>query len=127
MGPEQAIELGQLIRARREQLGLSVRQLADQAEMNFATISRLEQGQFGSPRADKLARLAAALDLNVADLYGLAEYTVPSQLPSFQPYLRSKYRDMPPEALRDLDKAFERIIKKHGYRPNGPAPGEDET
>ena len=52
---------------------------------------------------------------------------VPDDLPSFQPYLRSKYRGMPTEAVDDLERAFERIVKKHGYRPEGPRDGEDEA
>jgi transcriptional regulator with XRE-family HTH domain len=125
--PDQAARLGALIRNRREELGLSTRQLAEQAGMNFATVARIEQGQFAAPGPDKLARIAEALGLNTADLFGLADYTVPDDLPSFQPYLRSKYRGMPKGAVDDLNRAFERIIKQHGYQPDGPRDGEDEA
>lgn len=126
VGPHQAKELGRQLRARREALGLSTRQLAEQADMNDATIVRIEQGAFAAPRPDKLSRIAEALGLSLADVFALAEYAVPGDLPSFQPYLRSKYRDMPTEAVDDLNKAFERIIRKHGYQPDGPRDGEDE-
>lgn len=56
----------------------------------------------------------------------MANYVVPDDLPSFQPYLRRKYGDMPPQAIEDLDEAFARIAKKYGYRPDGPMAGEDE-
>jgi transcriptional regulator with XRE-family HTH domain len=125
--PDQAAQLGALIRNRREELGLSTRQLAEQAGMNFATVARIEQGQFAAPGPDKLAGIAEALGLNAADLFGLADYTVPDDLPSFRPYLRSKFRDMPSGAVDDLNKAFERIIKRHGYDPDGPRDGEDEA
>jgi transcriptional regulator with XRE-family HTH domain len=125
--PQQAAKLGQLVRSRRQELGLTVRQLAEQADMNFATVARIEQGQFAAPGPDKLARIAEALGLSTADVFGLAEYTVPDDLPSFQPYLRSKYRDMPADAVDDLNKAFERIVRKHGYQPDGPRDGEDEA
>ena len=46
-----------------------------------------------------------------------ADYAVPNDLPSFQPYLRSKYRDMPAGAVDDLNKAFDRIIKRSRLRP----------
>jgi transcriptional regulator with XRE-family HTH domain len=124
--PKQAAKLGRLFRSRREELGLSTRQLAEEAEMNFATVARIEQGQFAAPKPDKLARIAEALGLSTADVLGLAGYPVPEGLPSFRPYLRSKYRDMPTEAVDDLNKAFERIIRKHGYQPDGPQDGEDE-
>ena len=119
MEPEQAAELGRLIRDRRSELGLSVRQLAEQAEMNFATLSRIEQGQFAAPGPDKLARIAEALRISTADLFVLAGYTGPGDLPGFQPYLRGKYRDMPAAAVDELNKAFERIARKHGYDPDG--------
>ncbi len=125
--PEQAKRLGQTLRARREELGLSSRQLAEQAGMNDATIVRIEQGAFAAPRPDKLSRIAEALGLSLADVFALADYAVPDDLPSFQPYLRSKYRDMPAGAVDDLGKAFQRIVRKHGYQPDGPRDGEDEA
>lgn len=127
MDQEQAKELGQRLRARREELGLSLRQLAERADMNDATIVRIEQGAFAAPAPDKLARIAEALGFSLADVFALAEYAVPDDLPSFQPYLRSKYRDMPREAVDDLNKAFDRIVRKHGYDPAGPQDGEDEA
>lgn len=118
MEPKQAAELGRLIRERRTDLELSVRQLAEKTGMNFATLSRIEQGLFAAPGPDKLARIAEALGLSTADLFALADYTGPSDLPGFQPYLRSKYRDMPATAVDELNKAFERISRKHGYDPD---------
>lgn len=125
--PEQAKELGQRLRARREELGLSLRQLAERAETTDTTIIRIEQGAYAAPAPDKLSRIAEALGLSLADVFALAEYAVPGDLPSFQPYLRSKYRDLPPEAVDDLNKAFARIVRKHGYDPDGPQDGDDET
>ena len=127
MKPEQAARLGQLIRSHREQAGMTIRDLADDAEMNFATVSRIEQGKFQAPGHDKLARIAKALALNTADVLALAGYTVPADLPGFEPYLRTKYQDMPAAAIDELNRAFQRIIKKHGYTPEGPQDGEDES
>ena len=106
---------------------MTIRELAEDAEMNFATVSRIEQGKFQTPGHDKLARIAKALGLNTADVFALADYTLPADLPSFQPYLRSKYQDMPDAAVDELTAAFRRIIKKYGYAPDGPQGGEDET
>ena len=118
MEPNQAAELGRLIRDRRTDLELSVRQLAEKAGMNFATLSRIEQGLFAAPGPDKLARIAEALGISTADLFALADYTGPGDLPSFQHYLHGKYRDMPIAAVDELSKAFERIVRKHGYDPD---------
>jgi transcriptional regulator with XRE-family HTH domain len=125
--PAQAKKLGRQLRKRREQLGLSLRQLAERAETTDTTIIRIEQGAYAAPAPDKLARIAEALDLSLADVFALADYAVPDDLPSFQPYLRTKYRDMPREAVDDLNKAFTRIVRKHGYDPEGPQRGEDEA
>ena len=124
--PDQAKRLGHTLRTRREELGLSQRQLAAEAGVSDATIVRIEQGAFGAPAPDKLSRIAEALEMSLADVFALADYVVPTDLPSFQPYLRSRYRDMPDAAITDLDGAFARIVKKHGYQPEGPSKGEDE-
>jgi len=53
MDQEQAQELGQRLRERREQLGLSTRGLADRADTTHTTVVRLEQGAYDGtgPRA----------------------------------------------------------------------------
>jgi transcriptional regulator with XRE-family HTH domain len=126
MDQEQAKRLGGFLRQKRKAVGLSTTRLASLIGINDGTITRIEQGAFTAPAPDKLARIAEALGLSLADVYAMAEYAVPADLPSFQPYLRRKYRDMPPEAVEDLDKAFQEIIDKHGYDPDGPHDGEDE-
>jgi transcriptional regulator with XRE-family HTH domain len=61
MEPDRAAALGQHLRTRREELGLSTRQLSAQAGVNDVTIVRIERGEFAAPRPDKLSRLADAL------------------------------------------------------------------
>jgi transcriptional regulator with XRE-family HTH domain len=126
MNPKQAKELGHHLRSRREELGLSVRDVEGLSGVDDGTIVRIEQGAFAAPAPDKLSRIAEALDLSLADVFALADYAIPSELPSFQPYLRSKYRGLPPEAVEQLDRAFQRLAKRHGLDAAGPAPGEDE-
>jgi transcriptional regulator with XRE-family HTH domain len=126
MEPDQAAELGQVLRTRRQALGLSTRQLSALSGVNDITIVRIELGRFAAPRADKLAKLADALGLRLADIFALAEYVAPSQLPTLQPYLRSKYRDLPPEALADIERYATRLAKRHGVALEGPIDGEDE-
>jgi transcriptional regulator with XRE-family HTH domain len=126
MNPKQAKELGRQLRARREALGLSLRELAERAETTDTTVIRIEQGAYAAPAPDKLSRIADALGLSLADVFALAEYVVPDELPAFTPYLRSKYRDLPPPAVKELELSFERIAKRYGLDSTGPAPGEDE-
>jgi transcriptional regulator with XRE-family HTH domain len=116
--------LGQLIRHRRETLDLSLRQLGQLIGTTDTTVMRIESGEIKSPRGEVLRALAEALGLPSADLFGAAGYTVPTELPSFRPYLRAKYTDLSPADLVELEAAFDDIARRHGT--DGPAPGEDE-
>jgi transcriptional regulator with XRE-family HTH domain len=126
MDQEQARELGQRLRETREELGLTIRELAERAGTTHTTVVRLEQGAYDAPAPDKLSRIAEALGLSLADVFALADYSVPSDLPSFRPYLRTKYRGLPAPAVEELERSFMRVAKRHGLDLRGPRPGEDE-
>lgn len=55
-------ELGRAIRRRREELELSLRDVADQTKVSASTLSRIENGT-GKPDADNIARLTSWLDM----------------------------------------------------------------
>jgi transcriptional regulator with XRE-family HTH domain len=126
MNPKQAKALGKFLKERRAALDLSTHQLAALSRIDQATIVRLEQGAFAEPRPDTLRGVAEALGVSVTDVFALADYAVPNELPTFTPYLRTKYRDLPAEAVEQLDRSFQRLAKRYGFDPAGPAPGEDE-
>lgn len=127
MDEKQAKALGKMLRDRREELGLSLRQLTKQVNIPDATIVRIEQGAFSAPAPDKLARLADALGLKLADVFALADYTAPTELPTLKPYLRTKYRGLPQDDVDAIEKYAARLAKKHGIHLTGPAPGQDES
>ena len=58
------IELGRAIKRRREELKLSLRDVADVTEVSASTLSRIENGT-GRPDADNIARLTQWLDMPV--------------------------------------------------------------
>ncbi|MGI9055278.1 MAG: helix-turn-helix domain-containing protein [Pyrinomonadaceae bacterium] len=58
------IELGRAIKRRREELKLSLRDVADVTEVSASTLSRIENGT-GKPDADNIARLTNWLDMPV--------------------------------------------------------------
>jgi transcriptional regulator with XRE-family HTH domain len=58
------IELGRAIKRRREELGLSLRDVADVTSVSASTLSRIENGT-GKPDADNIARLTSWLDMPV--------------------------------------------------------------
>jgi transcriptional regulator with XRE-family HTH domain len=126
MTPEQAKALGNYLRQARIDKGLTTRAVAAASGMDMATVVRIENGSFVAPRPDKLAAIARALDLSPTDVFARADYVDVDELPSFAPYLRSKYRDLPDTALAEMERYFERLKRQHGYDEHGPAPGEDE-
>ncbi len=57
-------ELGSAIKRRREELGLSLRDVADKTGVSASTLSRIENGT-GKPDADNIARLTGWLDMPI--------------------------------------------------------------
>lgn len=57
-------ELGEAIKRRREERGLSLRDVADETDVSASTLSRIENGT-GRPDADNIARLTQWLDMPV--------------------------------------------------------------
>jgi transcriptional regulator with XRE-family HTH domain len=55
-------ELGRAVRRRREELGLSLRDVAGKTSVSASTLSRIENGT-GKPDADNIARLTSWLDV----------------------------------------------------------------
>lgn len=123
------LQLAALLKRRREAAGLSFRQLAELSGIPRSQLFALEQASIGKVQPSTLEALAAPLGVPLADLYAVAGYAAPRELPSFTPYLRSKYRTLPDEAQDELQQSFARITAKYGYDPTasgGPASGEDE-
>jgi len=58
------MELGRAIKRRREELSLSLRDVADVTNVSASTLSRIENGT-GKPDADNIARLTNWLDMPV--------------------------------------------------------------
>ena len=101
--------LGETIRARREELGLTQEQLAERIGENArqADISRLEHDGVTLPRRERLEGLAAALDLDLGVLLSRsgwvgADRVISSAEPAVEPN---------PVELEDvLEKAKEVVI-----------------
>lgn len=91
----------EMVHDRREELGLSKRKLGELTGLSHTFIAKLEAGQYESASAETLMTFAEALDIPPADLFSLAGYRLPQSLPSFGPYLRTRYG----EVLSDEDQA----------------------
>jgi transcriptional regulator with XRE-family HTH domain len=119
MNQERSKRLGEFLRAQREELGLSARHLARAVGVRDSTIMRLERGAYAAPAADKLARIAEQLKLELADVFALAEYIVPSSLPTLPNYLRLRYPDLDPKAIDELQKHLKQLLDRLAG-PTGP-------
>ena len=67
-------ELGKTISKARENLGISQRELARQANMDCAEVSRIESGKRLKPNVLYLKRIADTLNLSMIDLMKMAGY-----------------------------------------------------
>lgn len=59
--------LGEAVRAKRKEAGLSQEKLAEKADLSTVFISRVERGR-ESPSVDNLVKIAKALGIRVRDL-----------------------------------------------------------
>lgn len=118
--------LARTITEKREMAGLTYAELARRTGTAQSTIMRIETEQI-QPKVETVVAIARELDIPVSDLFTTADWLPKDELPSFTPYLRSKYRDMPLEARKEIEQSFGEIAKKYGYDGSGPLPGEDET
>jgi XRE family transcriptional regulator, master regulator for biofilm formation len=66
-----AVQLGAAIRRLRERRGWSIEKLAQEAGPHWTTVSRIENGTY-NPSWDIISKLAAALEVDTADLVRLA-------------------------------------------------------
>src|SRR5438876_2298439 len=62
-------ELGRAVKRRREELGLSLRDIADETGVSASTLSRIENGT-GKPDADNIARLTSWLKMPMERVLG---------------------------------------------------------
>lgn len=126
MTHDTAPEFGGYLHNLRRQRRLGLRELARIADIDSGGITRLEKGQ-ARPRPDTLKCLAVALDVPVSDMFAMAGYITPSDLPSINTYLRVRYRDLSDESLTGLEGYIQLLIDEHNLDPNGPMAFEDET
>ena len=70
--PNPKLALGQAVKARREELGYTQEQLANDSELHQRWISNIETGK-RNPSYISLRRLAAGLELSTSELIARAE------------------------------------------------------
>lgn len=61
--------ISKIIRSKREEMGLTIAQLAERANVSDSYISRIERGEIDNARIKKLDSIAKALNLKIADFF----------------------------------------------------------
>ncbi|UVJ38069.1 helix-turn-helix domain-containing protein [Arthrobacter sp. CJ23] len=118
--------IGNAIRARRDELGISAAELARRVGVYPSSITRLEAGEVGG-RLNNIRDIAAALKMPLTELLAESHVIDEHDLPQLTPYLRTKYKNMPEAAVKEIERHFQEVAKRHGISPNsGPSLGQDE-
>jgi len=119
-------ELGRAVRRRREQQGLSLRDVAEETSVSASTLSRIETGT-GKPDADNIARLAAWLDMPIervmhgghgsaSDPKPVVYYPHESTPEIVEAHLRAD-RQLSPETAKALSELFRVAYKQFSHSP----------
>ena len=119
-------ELGSAVRRRREQQGLSLRDVAEETGVSASTLSRIENGT-GKPDADNIARLAAWLDMPIervmhgghgsaSDPKPVVYYPHESTPEIVEAHLRAD-RQLSPETAKALSELFRVAYAQFSHSP----------
>jgi transcriptional regulator with XRE-family HTH domain len=129
MNAEQAHRLATLLASKRGAAGLSPGEVARRAGIDKGTIWRIERAKIASPKARTLQAIGEVLSIPSSELFEIAPWVTPDELPTIRPYLRTKYRQLPPEAMQEIEAHFADLAKRYNIRfdtNDGPQDGEDE-
>ncbi|WP_343698929.1 helix-turn-helix transcriptional regulator [Caulobacter sp.] len=103
-------QFGDLVRHHREQLGLSQQDLGDLVDRTAVTIGRIERGE-SSPLFESLSVFAAALKVEVRDLFGLGEYAAKEGREDPLVRLISRLSPLGPDELEFVDEIVAAALK----------------
>jgi repressor LexA len=70
-------DVGNIISTQRKRLGLTMKEIAEAVGVSEATVSRRESGDINNMRRDKIAKLAAVLNLSPIKILGIEETPAP--------------------------------------------------
>lgn len=118
------MEIGTLLKNRRIDLGLTLKEIADAVGVSEATVSRWESGEIANMKRDKIAALAKVLSISPAAIMGWEEtpqeyYIDPEAAALAQQIYEDKElralfdaaRDADPEALQAAQ-AMLKVLKR---------------
>ena len=108
------IKMGEIIKARREELNISLVDFAKEAGISSGYLSQLENGRKTNPNLDVLVRIIQVLDIEIDALLGLEqEPEVPSlKMPSLLRLVIAKDRNMKVLEDKEIQKKVCNILDR---------------
>lgn len=107
-------QLGDLVAKYRKTQGRSAREVARAANIDIATMTRLEQGHYASPSPITLRGLADALGIPLLELFRVAQYVTPYDLIDMAQYA-SRNGELAYEAVVSQEEYLRRLIDEEGF------------
>lgn len=103
--------ISRLVKNQRLNLGLTMEQVAESADLSQTLLSRVEAGDYDTMKMslDTIIRLAKALQLKVRDFLDILEVTEPNHAPELSVYLRQKYDINRPQDIRMIEGIINRL------------------
>jgi len=114
LNPSKMKSLGKYLKTLREELNLSMRDVAKQTSLTPSYISKLETGNtFKSINVDSLIAFSKVYKIPITALLEEAGFLdKEDDLPQLSTYLKMKY-DLPPQAIRDIEIFKEFVENKY--------------
>jgi len=113
--PRKMTKLGEYLKKLREELGMSIRQVAEKTNLAPSYISKIESGKsFKTIGVETLIRFSKLYDIPLTAILKEAGFleNIEDNLPELPQYLRQKYQLTPP-AIRDMEMAKEIVDRKY--------------
>ncbi|OYN77800.1 hypothetical protein CG716_17465 [Mycolicibacterium sphagni] len=116
MTPEETANLTNLIMVKRNQLQLSVNEVARRADISPTMMWRIEQGLIANTRMDRLLAITDALGITRTDLFTTIGWLPAADLPTLSTYLRVKYYHLPDAVIRHIARDVTKIVHAYNNR-----------
>ncbi|WP_245551991.1 helix-turn-helix domain-containing protein [Gordonia aichiensis] len=119
MMPDQTVKLINLLTGKRNELKLSVNEVARRAGVDTGTVWRIEQGMIAKPRVESLIAIAKVLGISPMQLFTTVGWLTADDLPDLGTYLNAKFADLPESAVEEAEHYVDDLRSKRAGRTRG--------
>ena len=116
----------EFIRSRRLELGKTLEDIGREVGVSKGTVQRWESGNISNMRRDKIAKLAAALEISPTQLIGYEDTHDPLPSATLDPQeaeLIRTYRKLNPLGQEEALQYIHHLADRDIFKKEGPAPG----